>query len=73
MTFTDYICYIRALFGMWFEVDPNQLLAKLKENYANYYRNFIHLSLILFYTSLEIIFTIKTKLILIIGYFYQFF
>jgi len=73
LTLIDYFCYIGGLFGMWFGISANQLLGKLKENYIIYYRNFMHFSLILFYTSLEIIFTIKSKLLSIKRYFYSFF
>ena len=66
MTFNEYFCYIGGLFGMWFGISANQLIDKLKENYVIYYRNFIDFSLILFYTSLEIIFFIKSKILSII-------
>jgi hypothetical protein len=66
MTFNEYFCYIGGLFGMWFGISANQLINKLKENYVIYYRNFIDFSLILFYTSLEIIFFIKSKILSII-------
>jgi hypothetical protein len=71
MTLTDYFCYIGGLFGMWFGISAHQVLDKLKENYSIYYRNFINYSLILFYTSLEILFVIKTKFLSIIRYFYS--
>jgi hypothetical protein len=69
ITLIDYFCCIGGLFGMWFGISANQLLGKLKENCIIYYRNFMQLSLILFYTSLEIIFIIKTKLLSIKRYF----
>jgi hypothetical protein len=73
MTFNEYFCYIGGLFGMWFGISANQLIDKLKENYVIYYRNFIDFSLILFYTSLEIIIFIKTKFVSFLRYFYSFF
>ncbi len=73
MTFNEYFCYIGGLFGMWFGISANQLIDKLTENYVIYYRNFIAFSLILFYTSLEIIFIIKTKFLSIIRHLCSYF
>jgi hypothetical protein len=66
ITFTDYFCYIGSLFGMWFGISANHLFEKLIEKYRLYYKDFIHFSLILFYTSFEIIIFIKTKFLSIV-------
>jgi len=66
ITFTDYFCYIGGLFGMWFGISANHLFEKLVEKYRLYYKDFIHFSLILFYTSFEIMIFIKTKFLSIV-------
>jgi hypothetical protein len=63
ITFTDYFCYMGGLFGMWFGIwfgiSANQLIEKIKENYAIYYQNLINYFRISILILLEILIIIK--------------
>ena len=58
MTFTNYMCYIGGLFGMWFGISANQLFEKIKWFYLSF-----KFKLILFLYNIEEVFLIIIILI----------